>query len=100
MSRRLLQCGHLVWILMTVNALLGFAVPGFHPLAQTISEVGHAAPAFAWTHRILDLLVGLAMCLFAIGLQLACRKPISLSAIVTGLLPLEHDATLRLEILR
>jgi hypothetical protein len=86
MSRRLLQHGHLVWILMTVNALLGFVVPGFHPLAQTISEVANAEPAFAWTHRILDLLVGLAMCLFAVGLQATCRKPLSLSAIATGLL--------------
>jgi hypothetical protein len=86
MTRRLVWCGHLVWILMAGNALLGFVVPGFHPLAQTISEVALAAPGFAWTHRVLDVLVGLAMCSFAAGLQCAVRKRISLAALATGAL--------------
>lgn len=86
MTRRLLWCGHLVWIVMTGNALLGFVVPGFHPLAQTISEVARAAPVFAWTHRALDVLVGLAMCAFAAGLQCAVHKRISLAALATGAL--------------
>ena len=71
---------------MTANALLGFIVPGFHPMTQSISEVALAAPGFAWTHRALDVLVGLAMCVFAAGLQCAVRKRLSLAAIATGAL--------------
>jgi hypothetical protein len=69
-SRLLLRQGHVVWLVSIINISLGFFIAGFNPIAQSISEVGREAPAFAYTHRIADVVIGVCMCAFGLGLNI------------------------------
>jgi hypothetical protein len=85
-ARWLLRQGHLVWLVSIVNIALGFFIPGFHPLIQTISEVGHEAPRFAYTHRAADIVIGLCMCAAGLGLNMAVSGKAVFSMVATCLL--------------
>lgn len=85
-SRLLLRLGHVIWLASIVNIGLGFFIPGFDPVAQTISAMGHAPAAFAYTHRATDVLIGICMCAFGIGLHAAANRHALFSMIAMSLL--------------
>jgi hypothetical protein len=82
----LIRQGHLIWIVSILNVGLGFFVPGFNPYAQPISAVGLEAPAFAYTHRGADIIIGLSMCLFGLGLFLWSSRKTLVSLVLIVLL--------------
>ena len=86
MTRLLLKQAHLIWVVSILNIGIGFAIPGFDPLTQVISEVALEAPAFAYTHRVADIVIGLAMCGFGVGLSLLSRGQAPFSLLANGLL--------------
>lgn len=83
-TRLLLTQGHLIWALTIVNIYLGFFIVGFDPIRDPISAVALEAPAFAYTHRALDITIGVSMCLFALGFQLL-RRTFAFSAVAVSL---------------
>ncbi|MBO2675962.1 DUF998 domain-containing protein [Shewanella algae] len=70
---------HLIWIASIINIGLGFVIPGFDVFAKSISHVALEEPVFAYTHRIADIMIGISMCFFAIGIQLTSPSRISFS---------------------
>lgn len=79
---------HAVWIVSIVNIGLGFFIPGFDVLGKSISHVALEAPAFAYTHRVADVVIGASMCLFALGINGISGKKTSFSMLTIGLLGL------------
>lgn len=84
----LLKQTHLVWLVSIVNIGIGFFISGFNPLAQSISEVALEAPAFTYTHRLADIVIGASMCGFGIALNMLSRKWLTFSMISICLLGL------------
>jgi len=82
----LVRQAHLIWIVSIVNVALGFFISGFNPFAQSISAVGLQAPPFAYTHRVADIVIGVSMCAFGIGLLLRSRMKAVFSMVAIGLL--------------
>lgn len=65
----LLKQGHIIWLASIINIGIGIVIPGFDFVAKSISHVALEAPIYAYVHRIADIVIGLSMCLFAIGIQ-------------------------------
>ena len=59
---------HVIWIASIVNIGIGFIIPDFDAFAKSISHVALEAPFFAYTHRAMDIIIGVSMCIFAFGL--------------------------------
>ncbi|WKE66985.1 DUF998 domain-containing protein [Gallaecimonas kandeliae] len=79
---------HLIWMLSLLNISLGWFIPGFDALRNSISAVALEAPAYAYTHRAADILIGISMCVFGVGMQLSMRRGMSfsmLSSVLFGL---------------
>ena len=83
-----LRQAHLVWLVSIVNIGIGFFIPGFNAVANSISAVAREAPAFAFTHRLADIIIGCSMALFSVGLHALSQKRVALSAISCFLLGL------------
>jgi hypothetical protein len=83
-----LRQAHVVWLVSIVNIGIGFFIPGFNAVANSISAVALEAPAFAFTHRLADIVIGCSMSLFAFGLHALSRKRVALSSISCFLLGL------------
>tara|TARA_Y100000780_G_scaffold99524_1_gene90496 strand:+ start:2673 stop:3275 length:603 start_codon:yes stop_codon:yes gene_type:complete len=77
--RALVKQAHLIWIASIINIGLGFVIPGFDVFAKSISHVALEAPVFAYTHRVGDIVIGISMCLFALGIQLTTPSRVSFS---------------------
>lgn len=67
------------------NIALGFFAVGYDPVTQTISEMALQTPGAAWTHRTLDVLIGVSMCLFAVGSHGLSGKRFSFTLVVVSL---------------
>ena len=80
--------GHLIWIASIVNIGIGFVIPGFDVLAKSISHVALEAPLFAYTHRTMDILIGLSMCVMSVGFFKRSPYSLSCAALTTLLLGL------------
>ena len=77
---------HIIWIASIFNIGIGFIIPGFDVLAKSISHVALEAPIFSITHRTLDVIIGVSMCVFALGLFRISTYKISAAAVTTFLL--------------
>ena len=88
MTQVLLRQAHLVWLASIVNIGIGLVIPGFNPLAQSISEVALEAPGFAYTHRLANIVIGASMIGFGVALNALSGKRITLSIVSTVLLGL------------
>lgn len=77
---------HIIWIASIVNIGLGFVIPDFNVLAKSISHVALEAPIFAYTHRTMDIVIGLSMCVFAFSLLKMSPSKISMASLTTFLL--------------
>ncbi|GGD54734.1 DUF998 domain-containing protein [Lacimicrobium alkaliphilum] len=82
----LIKQGHLVWIFSIINIGLGVVIPGFDFFAKSISHVALEAPVFAYIHRVADIVIGLSMCLFALGIQVSSPGRFSVAMLSTLLL--------------
>jgi hypothetical protein len=85
-QKALLRSGHLVWIISLVNVSLGFFISGFNPIANSISAVGLEEPVYAYTHRAADIVIGLSMCVFGVGLSAVTNGRARFTLIATCLL--------------
>ncbi len=88
MTSVLLIQAHLVWIVSIYNIGIGFFIAGFNPIVQSISEVALEAPAFAYTHRLADIVIGASMCGFALALNFLSSRRLTFSMISISLLGL------------
>ena len=77
--RTLVKQAHLIWIASIINIGLGFVIPGFDVFSMRISHVALEAPVYAYTHRLADVVIGLSMCFFALGIQLMLLSRVSFS---------------------
>ena len=85
LSYWLLKQSHLIWIVSIINIGLGLVIPDFNTTRQTISEVALEAPVFAITHRLADVVIGLSMCGFAIGIARITPSRLSSAALTAFL---------------
>ena len=53
-------------ILAVINITLGLFVSGYDIITQRISELALETPFIAYTHRIVDIIIGISMCVFAV----------------------------------
>lgn len=83
-----LKAGHMVWIFSIYNIFLGFFIPGFDPIGQSISEMALESKFFALTHRGANIVIGLSMCTFALCLQSMYKKGLSFTMLAIVLLGL------------
>lgn len=88
MIQALLRQAHLIWLASIVNIGIGFFIPGFNPIAQSISEVALEAPGFAYTHRLADIVIGVSMIGFGVALNALSSRRVTLSMISVTLLGL------------
>ena len=82
----LIKQGHLVWLLSAYNIFIGLFISGFDPVVYSISHVALEAPFFAYSHRLADILIGVSMCVFAMGCGMAFRRLWSVTTVCTLLL--------------
>ncbi|PWK51819.1 DUF998 domain-containing protein [Pleionea mediterranea] len=82
----LIRQAHLIWIVSVINIGLGVFIPGFDFFAKSISHVALEAPVFAYTHRVADIVIGVSMCVFALGSQVISPNRFSVSMLSTFLL--------------
>jgi hypothetical protein len=85
-SKYLLVQGHLIWAVSIINIGIGFFIPGFDVLSKSISHVALEAPVFAYIHRIADIVIGLSMLCFAIGVGLSSPSKFSIASLTSALL--------------
>ncbi|XOV78236.1 MAG: DUF998 domain-containing protein [Aestuariibacter sp.] len=78
--------GHLIWIVSIINIGIGLLIPGFDVFAKSISHVAMEAPVFAITHRAADIIIGLSMCIFSIGIYRLTKATFSVAALTVMLL--------------
>lgn len=84
----LIKQTHIVWIASIVNIGLGIVIPDFDFFAKSISYVALEAPIYAFTHRAADIVIGLSMCGFALGIQRISQSKLSsatISAFIFGI---------------
>ena len=72
-SLYLLRQAFIIPILGIINIILGFFVPGYDIVSQRISELALESHFVAYTHRSLDILIGISMSLFSVQI-LRIRK--------------------------
>lgn len=84
----LIRQAHIIWLASVVNIGIGGIIPGFDVFAKSISHVALEAPIYAWTHRGADIVIGLSMCLFSLGLLRQSESRFSAAALSTLLLGL------------
>ena len=77
---------HIIWIASIVNIGIGFIIPEFNVLAKSISHVALESPIFAYTHRAMDVIIGVSMCTFAFGLFKMSPYKFSVATLTTFLL--------------
>jgi len=77
---------HIIWIASIINIGIGTIIPGFDVLSKSISHVALEAPIFAFTHRTMDIVIGLSMSLFAVGLFKISPYKLSVASLTTLLL--------------
>ncbi len=80
---------HIIWIASIVNIGIGFIIPEFNVLAKSISHVALESPIFAYTHRAMDVIIGVSMCTFAFGLFKMSPYKFSVATLTTFLLGCE-----------
>lgn len=79
---------HIVWIASIVNIGLGIIIPNFDYFSKSISYVALEAPIYAYTHRTADIVIGLSMFCFAIGVLRTSQSkfsPTALSSFLFGI---------------
>lgn len=78
--------GHLIWMVSIINIGIGFLIPNFDVLAKSISHVALEAPIYSVTHRAADILIGISMCVFSIGIYASSKYRFSSGALTIMLL--------------
>lgn len=73
----LLKRAHAIWIAAIINVGLGFFISGYDPVAQTMSEVAREAPAFAFVHRLANVVIGISIGGFGVALHLLSNRKYS-----------------------
>ncbi|WP_338791776.1 hypothetical protein [Bernardetia sp. MNP-M8] len=62
----LIKQAFIIPVLAVINIILGLFVSGYDVASQRISELALETPSIAYTHRILDIIIGISMCIFAV----------------------------------
>lgn len=61
-----LKQAYIIPVLAIINITLGLFVSGYDAVSQRISELALETPFIAYTHRIIDIIIGISMCVFAL----------------------------------
>ena len=86
LSYWLVKQGHIIWVASIINIGLGVVIPGFDFFSKSISHVALESPIFAYTHRVADIVIGLSMCGFSIGVYQITQSRFSAAALSSFLL--------------
>ena len=83
----MLKQAHIVWLVSIINIGIGMVIPDFDFMAKSISHVALESPVFAYTHRSADIVIGLSMCIFAVGVYSYIKRfsSTSLSSFLLGI---------------
>ena len=57
---------YIIPVLAIVNITIGLFVSGYDVVSQRISELALETPFISYTHRIIDIIIGISICVFAL----------------------------------
>jgi len=74
-SRTLLSLGWIAAIVFVLGSILfGYALEGYSPISQTVSEIGKVGSPFYAAWQMFSVAVGFLLILFAVGIYLFASK--------------------------